>query len=347
MLRPWGSDTMSVMAWQILGVLLVSLPARPLGTFALDDDTSCLAESLLQVDLDVKALEGHASQFLPAFFNRSATSWLETVSRRSGNGAEQHRSYGLGGVTFDVIQASMAVGFVTLLLLTLCFICGHSYVAGAAFRRGIEAYDKTLFGVHVKVGTVEVNLISGHIFVGDLVLLNPPGYTMPCLLKARNIFIDVSVYDLIANWRSSRVADTQIDMVRIYGLEVFHETKGWGLNMTSNSTEVYNNLFQNDVAQVSSQVLKSPHDQLSQEVLLHELFLEKITVQYKSNFLSKQAGMAPLSMELPPITVDDFGKNHGPLAVEQVVHKVLGSVLLAVTNHIAKTAIRDMSGGVC
>jgi len=324
------------MAWQILGVLLVSLPARPLGTLALDEDTSCWAESLLQVDFDVKALEGHASQLLPAFFNRSAMSWLETVSRRS-----EQRSHRLRGVTYTVIQASMALGFVTLLLLTLCFICGHSYVAGAAFRRGIEAYDKDLFGVQVKVGTVEVNLISGHIFVGDLVLFNPPGYTMPCLLKARNIFIDVSVYDLI----TGGVADMQIDMVRIYGLEVFHETKGLGLNMISNSTEVYNNLFQNDgVAQVSTQVLKSSHDQLSQGVLLHELFLEKISVQYKSTFWSKHAGMAPLRMELPAIKYDDFGKKHGRLAVEQVVRKVLGSVLLAVTNHIARRAIRDSCG---
>jgi len=327
------------MAWQILGVLLVSLPARPLGTLALDEDTSCLAESLLQVDLDVKALEGHASQLLPAFFNRSATSWLETVSRRS-----EQRSHRLRGVTYTVIQASMALGFVTLLLLTLCFMCGHSYVAGAAFRRGIEAYDKDLFGVQVKVGTVEVNLISGHIFVGDLVLFNPPGYTMPCLLKARNIFIDTSVYDLI----TGGVADMQIDMVRIYGLEVFHETKGLGLNMTSNSSEVYNNFLKNDdVAQVSTQVLKSSHDQLSQGVLLHELFLEKISVQYKSTFWSKHAGMAPLRMELPAIKYDDFGKKHGRLAVEQVVRKVLGSVLLAVTNHIAKRAIRDSCGAVC
>mmetsp|Transcript_106312 Transcript_106312/g.189043 ORF Transcript_106312/g.189043 Transcript_106312/m.189043 type:complete len:333 (-) Transcript_106312:66-1064(-) len=324
------------------GVILLLLPAHG----SLPDDSACSESmsSFLQLDLAVKALQGPILDDLlltSTRFNRSSPSWLETSSKRSAQ--QSHRLHGFVSYElFAIVQASLALGFVTLMLVTLCFLCGHSYVTGETLRRGFSRYGyEKLLGVNAKVGTVEVNLISGHIFVGDVMLANPPGYSMPYLLKAKNIFIDINVYDLLTS--GGQLDDVEVDMVRIYGLEVFCETKGLCGAMTSNTSEVYNMLFKNDAEKVSTNVLKSSQDKLpnNEGLLLHELFLDKFKIQYKSNFLSKKAGMANLHMELQSIKYDDFGKQYGPRQQEEVLRIVLGRILTAVMRHVATQAVKE------
>lgn len=290
-----------------------------------DKGTALIANSWLQVKSSVQVRTFPES------------SWLQLSSwrRRLGNAARNFRR--------DDSTITWVVSISVLLILTGVVVCYTSQgVVGEVVRTGIERWDVDAIGVDVMVGSADVSLMQGLIQLGSITVCNPPHYSSPNLLTANTILIQVDVPHLIGS--CGDLDDLHVKKVNVTGIQVNHETRGFGSGFTSNAKEVYDFICENWPDVLESAVERSPA--MARGLHLGELHLENLRVQHRSNSLSK-VGMPDVNLKVPNVSYDDFVNEFGKRRTERIVRAVVKRVMKIVLSHIANDVTKAQREKVC
>jgi len=97
--------------------------------------------------------------------------------------------------------------------VVLCYY-GGSIAAGSAIKSAIEAADRLVIGTDITIKSCKLSLLQGRVEITDLVVHNPPGYSLHPFLSVKKVVFDLGMLGLLGR-RAIIIEELSLDNLSI------------------------------------------------------------------------------------------------------------------------------------
>lgn len=209
-------------------------------------------------------------------------------------------------------------------LFALVVIAGivASFFLGAIVTKGVNTFAPKITGTAVTLDSATISPLTGSGTLTGLFVGNPEGWKSDKAFSFAKVHVSVVPGSLIGD-------HIIVKDVLIEGPEFVYETKF----VTSNIKDLLKNIEKNTGASGSkpdSQPTSKEGQPLKFEVKSFRLQNAKVTLG---------VGPTAITMPMPPLVLTDLGTKEGGITADQLVVKVMPSILANITQAVADSAL--------
>lgn len=230
------------------------------------------------------------------------------------------------------------VGIIVVLLVVLLgAILTLPLTIGPVVKKAAATFGPQALGVSVSIGDVKLRPIAGQLLISDIKIGNPEGYS------AKDAFV-VKTIDINLKTASLLKGDViEIKKILIDAPEISYETKD-GL---SNFDTMLARAKTAEKSEETKADKDSPAQKSKKKVIIDEFVLTGSKVSYASSLTFNK----PITLPLPPVRINDIGKESGGASMIEALNQVFGSIVGGLKDAITKLAtgsadaIKDVGKG--
>jgi hypothetical protein len=221
----------------------------------------------------------------------------------------------------------LVIGVVIVVLIVAGL--GFLYLSlGRLVRSAVETYGPKVTKSEVRLGDVDVSLLSGNAQLSGLVVGNPQGFKTPSAFKLGAMRVSLDIRSLM----SDTVA---IREILISAPEVTYELGPGGSNLTA---------LQKNVEQFTGGGGKPGSEKPQAQAGGRRVIIDRLRVEKaKLNVSAGPVPGEPVSLSLPDIELKDIGKGGQGASLASVVEKVLGEVNRNAAKAVANIDVKGLA----
>lgn len=201
-------------------------------------------------------------------------------------------------------------------IVILVVVIGVVLFLGQIIKGAIETVGPQVAGVPMSVEKVRVNPLTGLVHVKALVIGNPDGFNTPSAMELGEFKLDISLGSLFTD-------TVVIKQILIDGPQITYEKS----LKSSNLAELQKNLAPAEAAPKEEVAEAEPKEKKSAKKVIIEDFQ---FTNAKVNVTITALGGKKMTLPLPPIKMQDIGKDTGGASPVDVVKEVFASITSAV-----------------
>jgi len=212
------------------------------------------------------------------------------------------------------------VGIVLLVLIVLVVL-----FLGQIIKAGIETAGPQIAGVPMSVEKVRVNPFAGNVHVKALVIGNPEGFKSPSLMELGEFKLDISIASLFTD-------TILIKQILICEPQITYEKT----LRSSNLAELQKNLSPEEKKEVVAKEEAPKEKKAPTKKVVIEDF------QFNGARVNMVVLGKVIPIPLPPINMQDIGKESGGASPAEIINEVLSAVSKGVINAVSSSG--DIAG---
>mmetsp|Transcript_150679 Transcript_150679/g.280964 ORF Transcript_150679/g.280964 Transcript_150679/m.280964 type:complete len:389 (-) Transcript_150679:71-1237(-) len=251
------------------------------------------------------------------------------------------------------LRLQLSGGIITIaVILGCCFCCCCTGLAnwiiknllGDAVEFFIESLDKTVLGVEVTVGDINLSPLTGRLRISNMTVCNPtakPPYSTPYLLHADRVVLDINLQVLISSFTSA----IDIEQFVLSGVRL-HYDKPYLLTGKSNIEVVKE--FACDSQTKSNQTTRATEEKASEDTGQEEESQRSFTInRLKIEDIEADATIKGkvIPFKLPTIESKDFSKECKGTGISDVIVALVEKLAEGIMTGAVKEIEKDLMGG--
>ncbi len=229
------------------------------------------------------------------------------------------------------ILKTVLIGLVVILVAAVVIV---ALFLGQIIKTGVETVGSQVAGVDMSLEKAKVNLLTGNVKLTGLVIGNPEGFKTPSAMELGKFVVDLDMASLFTD-------TIVVKQIHIDGPQITYER---GLK-ASNLGTLQDNLA-GDKPKEEKPEEETPEkpksDKPAKKVVIEDFLFEN----GKINVSITALGGKKLTVPLPPIHLENIGKESDGASITEVVSEVLGAITGAVGEAVAAStgAAGDLAG---
>jgi uncharacterized protein involved in outer membrane biogenesis len=219
---------------------------------------------------------------------------------------------------------------VSLAALVVIVLVAGTVFLGRIVKAGVERVGPEVTKVPVTLGKADISIFRGAVNLRDLVIGNPEGFKTPHLFRMGELSVKLDIPSVL---RKTVV----IEKIYIGGPEISYEKS----LKSSNIGQLLNNIEGGKPAgeQPPATAEEKPAaEEPGKKVVINDFLLKDARLGVSVTM----AGGHAIPVPLPPIHLTDIGKEKDGASLTEVLSRIFGAVLGAVTQ--AAGAVADVAG---
>ena len=223
----------------------------------------------------------------------------------------------------------VGIGIVLIVLIVVVVM-----FLGQVIKAGVETVGPQVAGVDMTLEKASVNLLAGNIHLKGLVIGNPEGFKTPSAMELGQFVIDLDMASLLSD-------TIVVKQIHIDGPQVTYEQ-----GLTGNNLGRLMKNLEGDKPKEEKPKEEKPEkptsDKPAKKVVIEDFLFENGQI----NVSITLAGGKQLTVPLPPIHLEDIGKESDGASVTEVISEVMGAITGAVGDAVAASAdvVGDLAG---
>lgn len=206
-----------------------------------------------------------------------------------------------------------------IIIMIILLVVGISNL-GPIIKNAVNTYGHKMTKTEVRLGDVNISILSGQAKLKDFYLGNPKGFKSPHAMNVGSIYVDVD--------EESLVEDTiVIDKIEVVRPEIFYEKKLG----TDNLKTILNNLTKTAATEEPSKT--KPEKESGKNIIIREFILRNGKVNLAMEMLSDKR----ISTTLPDIYLKSIGKETGGSSPAEIFKEIFA----ALYKNITSSAVKD------
>lgn len=203
-----------------------------------------------------------------------------------------------------------------LVLVAIVLLAFLHYFGGATIKQAVNTGGPILLGVPVKLETAKLQPLSGHVYLGGLVVGNPEGFKTERLFELGHIEIILEPRSLLR------------DMIRITRIDINNPTITLERGLRSSNLGALLEQLEKKQAFKSGQPApeKKPAE-AGKKVVIDEIAINGAQLNLSITALGGAAAPLPL----PPIKLRDLGKEKEGTSITDVLTALVRAIFTSVT----------------
>ena len=218
------------------------------------------------------------------------------------------------------ILKKVLIGVVILLVVVIVAI---ALFLGQIIKTGVETVGPQVAGVTMTLDKASVNLLKGDVNLKGLIIGNPEGFKTPSLMELGQLVIDIDT--------GSLMTDTiVIKQIHIDAPQITYERA----LKASNLSTLQDNLASDKPKEEQPKEEKPKSDKPAKKVIIEDFLFEN----GKINVSITALGGKKITIPLPPIHLENIGKESDGASTIEVINEIMGAITKAVGQAVASSA---------
>lgn len=210
-----------------------------------------------------------------------------------------------------------------ILIVAIVVIIGASI--DTLIKHGIENMGSSIVGTQVKVGGVNVSLLSGQLTLSDLTVANPKGFSGEYALQVKQVSIDLSLSSLL-----SKII--QVKDIYISAPQIHYDVGLTGSNIDKLSGH----------AKASSNNASGPSSEKVSQKSGKHVVINRLVIN--DAYVTGSIAVLKTGIKLKQIVLTNLGAQPGGVTIAQVVSQVLVAVVSSLSHAGIETFSNTVKG---